>query len=84
MNYADMYVQGALPKIEADIAQNGVCTLYSKMTLNEETTTAISDLLREKGFNTEVSIEDDPDFIGSRYKLVIKKHRNYTAKPHKP
>lgn len=40
MNYADMYVQGALPKIEADIAQNGVCTLYSKMTLNEETTTA--------------------------------------------
>ncbi|MBP5045899.1 hypothetical protein ITF04_16755, partial [Acinetobacter baumannii] len=53
--------------------QNGVCTLYSKMTLNEETTTAISDLLREKGFNTEVSIEDDPDFIGSRYKLVIKK-----------
>ncbi|CAM0651420.1 hypothetical protein MASRES_GEN12949_18590 [Acinetobacter baumannii] len=43
------------------------------MTLNEETTTAISDLLREKGFNAEVSIEDDPDFIGSRYKLVIKK-----------
>ncbi len=30
-------------------------------------------ILREKGFNAEVSIEDDPDFIGSRYKLVIKK-----------
>lgn len=73
MNYADMYIQGALPKIEADIAQNGVCTLYSKMTLNEETTTAISDLLREKGFNTEVSIEDDPDFIGTRLKLIITK-----------
>ncbi|HHQ1361612.1 hypothetical protein [Acinetobacter baumannii] len=73
MNYAEMYVEGALPKIESDIAQNGVCTLYSKMTLNEETTTAISNLLFEKGFNTEVSIEDDPDFIGSRYKLVIKK-----------
>ncbi|MBK6052450.1 hypothetical protein, partial [Acinetobacter baumannii] len=65
--------EGALPKIESDIAQNGVCTLYSKMTLSEETTTAISNLLFEKGFNTEVSIEDDPDFVGSRYKLVIKK-----------
>ncbi|MFH4134595.1 hypothetical protein WAI79_19480, partial [Acinetobacter baumannii] len=65
MNYADMYVQGALPKIEADIAQNGVCTLYSKMTLNEKTTTAISDLLRETGFNTEVSMEYDPDFVGT-------------------
>ncbi|HEE6439721.1 TPA: hypothetical protein R7R73_003679 [Acinetobacter baumannii] len=73
MNYAEMYVEGALPKIEADIAQNGKCILYSKMTLNEETTTAISNLLFEKGFSTEVSIEDDPDFIGSRYKLVIKK-----------
>ncbi|MEF3814275.1 hypothetical protein [Acinetobacter baumannii] len=73
MNYAEMYVEGALPKIEADIAQNGVCTLYSKMTLNEETTTAISNLLFEKGFNTEVSIEDDPDFIGTRLKLIITK-----------
>lgn len=71
MNYAEMYVEGALPKIEADIAQYGVCLLYSKMTLNEETTTAISDQLLEKGFNTEVSIEDDPDFVGSRYKLLI-------------
>ncbi|KAA0673259.1 hypothetical protein CJU83_12405 [Acinetobacter baumannii] len=73
MNYAEMYVEGALPKIEADIAQRGECILYSKMTLNEETTTAISDLLREKGFNTEVSIEDDPDFIGTRLKLIITK-----------
>ncbi|HAV2932490.1 TPA: hypothetical protein JI034_10200 [Acinetobacter baumannii] len=71
MNYSEMYVEGALPKIEADIAENGQCVLYSKMTLNEETTTAISGLLLEKGFNTEVTIEDDPDFIGSRYKLLI-------------
>lgn len=73
MNYAEMYVEGALPKIEADIAQNGVCTLYSKMTLNEETTTAISGLLLEKGFDTEVTTEEDPDFIGTRLKLSITK-----------